>query len=136
MEIVQERLEREFDLDLIASAPSVEYRVHLTNNRGEVVVDNPAMLPSIGDIESIDEPWVKLSVVTPSQYIGTLMELSTGRRGTFQTMEYLDPERVLLDLRAAPGRGDRGLLRPAEVPRSRAMRHSTTKRSAIAKATS
>jgi GTP-binding protein LepA len=96
MEIVQERLEREFDLDLIASAPSVEYRVKLTNNRGEVVVDNPAHLPSLGEIESIWEPWVKVSVVTPSQYIGTLMELSTGRRGSFQTMEYLDAERVLL----------------------------------------
>ncbi len=96
MEIVQERLEREFDLDLIASAPSVEYRVHLTNNRGEVAVDNPALLPPLGEIDSIDEPWVKVSVVTPSQYIGTLMELSTGRRGTFLTMEYLDPERVLL----------------------------------------
>jgi GTP-binding protein LepA len=96
MEIVQERLEREFDLDLIASAPSVEYRVHLSNNRGEVMVDNPARLPPIGEIETIDEPWVKVSVVTPSQYIGTLMELSTGRRGIFQTMEYIDPERVLL----------------------------------------
>jgi GTP-binding protein LepA len=96
MEIVQERLEREFDLDLIASAPSVEYRVQLTAGRGEVVVDNPARLPPLGEIESISEPWVKLSVITPSQYIGTLMELSTGRRGAFQTMEYLDPERVLL----------------------------------------
>jgi GTP-binding protein LepA len=96
MEIVQERLEREFDLDLIASAPSVEYKVQLTNGRGEVVVDNPAHLPSIGDIETISEPWVKASVITPSGYIGTLMELSTGRRGTFDTMEYLDPERVLL----------------------------------------
>ncbi len=96
MEIVQERLEREFDLDLIASAPSVEYRVTLTNGRGEVVVDNPAQLPPIGDIESIAEPWVKTSVVTPSSYIGTLMELATGRRGSFQSMDYLDAERVLL----------------------------------------
>ncbi|HUR16304.1 MAG TPA: translation elongation factor 4 [Candidatus Limnocylindrales bacterium] len=96
MEIVQERLEREFDLDLIASAPSVEYRVQLLANRGEVVVDNPAMLPPIGEIETISEPWVKLSVITPSQYIGTLMELSTGRRGTFETMEYIDADRVLL----------------------------------------
>ncbi|HUP82893.1 MAG TPA: translation elongation factor 4 [Candidatus Limnocylindria bacterium] len=96
MEIVQERLEREFDLDLIASAPSVEYRVQLTANRGEVVVDNPAHLPAVGDIETISEPWVKASVITPTSYIGTLMELSTGRRGTFETMEYLDPERVLL----------------------------------------
>ena len=96
MEIVQERLEREFDLALIASAPSVEYRVTLINNQGEVVVDNPAQMPPLGEIETIAEPWVKVSVITPSQYIGTLMELSTGRRGTFDTMEYLDPERVLL----------------------------------------
>ena len=96
MEIVQERLEREFDLDLIASAPSVEYRVTLMNNQGVVVVDNPAQMPPVGEIESIAEPWVKVSVITPSQYIGTLMELSNGRRGTFGTMEYLDPERVLL----------------------------------------
>jgi GTP-binding protein LepA len=96
MEIVQERLEREFDLDLIASAPSVEYRVQLLNNRGEVVVDNPAQLPNVGEIETISEPWVNVSVITPTGYIGTLMELSTGRRGTFETMEYLDPERVVL----------------------------------------
>ena len=66
MEIVQERLEREFDLDLIASAPSVEYHVELQHGRGTVVVDNPALLPNPADIESIEEPWVKLSVVTPS----------------------------------------------------------------------
>ena len=96
MEIVQERLEREFDLDLIASAPSVEYHVNLMHGRGVVVVDNPALLPNPSDIETIEEPWVKLSVVTPSQYIGPLMELSTNRRGTFVTMEYLDPTRVVL----------------------------------------
>jgi GTP-binding protein LepA len=96
MEIVQERLEREFDLDLIASAPSVEYRVVLTNGRGTVAVDNPSLLPNPTDIESIEEPWVSLSVVTPSQYIGTLMELSTNRRGSFLNMEYLDPNRVVL----------------------------------------
>ena len=96
MEIVQERLEREFTLDLIASAPSVEYHVHLTHERGMVEVDNTAKLPPVVDIESIDEPWVKLSVVTPSAYIGALMELSTNRRGEFMTMEYLDPTRVVL----------------------------------------
>jgi GTP-binding protein LepA len=94
MEIVQERLEREFNLDLIASAPSVEYRVHLTMDRGVVTVDNPAKFPEIGEIEAIEEPWVNLGVVTPERYIGSLMELTTGRRGTFQTMEYLDPQRV------------------------------------------
>jgi GTP-binding protein LepA len=96
MEIVQERLEREFDLDLIASAPSVEYRVALTNGRGLVTVDNPARLPSANDIETVEEPWVAVSVITPSGYIGPLMELSTNRRGTFVAMEYLDPERVLM----------------------------------------
>ena len=96
MEIVQERLEREFDLDLIASSPSVEYEVVLTHGRNTVAVDNPAKLPDVSDIEEIREPWVGLSVVTPSQYIGPLMELSTNRRGTFGEMEYLDPQRVLL----------------------------------------
>jgi GTP-binding protein LepA len=61
-----------------------------------VVVDNPARLPPIGDIESIAEPWVKVSVVAPAQYIGTLMELATGSRGAFDTLEYLDPTRVLI----------------------------------------
>ena len=116
MEIVQERLEREFDLDLIASAPSVEYHVRLTNGRGEVAVDNPAQLPPLGDIEAIGEPWVKVSVVTPTTYIGTLIELATNRRGSFETMEYLDADRVLLDVRAAPGRGHRRLLRSAQEP--------------------
>ena len=94
MEIVQERLEREFDLDLIASAPSVEYRVELTMNRGVVTVDNPARFPDVGEIESIEEPWVSLGIVAPDRYIGSLMELTTGRRGSFMNMEYLDTQRV------------------------------------------
>jgi GTP-binding protein LepA len=96
MEIVQERLEREFGIDLIASAPSVEYRVVLTQGRGTVAVDNPSRLPPAGDIEEIQEPWVNLSVVSPASYIGPLMDLSTNRRGTFRDLEYLDPERVLM----------------------------------------
>jgi GTP-binding protein LepA len=96
MEIVQERLEREFSLDLIASAPSVEYEVQLQLGRGVVRVDNPANLPAVNDIEEIREPWVRLSVVTPATYIGALMELSTNRRGTFIDLEYLDPSRVLM----------------------------------------
>ena len=94
MEIVQERLEREFNLDLIASAPSVEYRVELTMGRGVLTVDNPARFPDVGEIEAIQEPWVKLGVVTPDRYIGALMELTTGRRGQFFNLEYLDPHRV------------------------------------------
>jgi GTP-binding protein LepA len=96
MEIVQERLEREFSLELIASAPSVEYRVTLTNGRGSLAVDNPALMPNAGEIETIEEPWVRVAVVTPTTYIGPLMELSTNHRGGFLGMEYLDPQRVLL----------------------------------------
>jgi GTP-binding protein LepA len=96
MEIVQERLEREFDLELIASAPSVEYRVELTNGRGVVHVENPARMPGLGDIESVEEPWVSVGIVSPDRYIGTLMELVTGRRGEFRNLEYLDPQRVLM----------------------------------------
>jgi GTP-binding protein LepA len=96
MEIVQERLEREFGQELIASAPSVEYEVLLINEQGIVRVDNPSKMPNAGEIEEIREPWVKLSVVAPANYIGTLMELATNRRGTFIGMEYLDPLRVLL----------------------------------------
>ena len=96
MEIVQERLEREFSLDLIASAPSVEYEVELEHGRGTVRVDNPSKLPAVNDILEIREPWVRLSVVTPAAYIGALMELSTNRRGSFVDLEYLDPTRVLM----------------------------------------
>ncbi|MBI3750076.1 MAG: elongation factor 4 [Chloroflexi bacterium] len=96
MEIVQERLEREFDLDLIASAPSVEYEVTLLTGGPPVQVDNPAKLPPIGEIEAIAEPWVRASIVTPSSYIGPLMELSTNRRGAFIDLEYIDPVRVLM----------------------------------------
>ena len=96
MEITQERLEREFGLDLIASAPSVEYRVKLQHRADEVVVDNPAQMPPVGEIESIGEPWVAAQVITPTDHIGALMELATARRGEFQNMEYLDPTRVNL----------------------------------------
>jgi len=97
MEIIEERLEREFGQELIASAPSVEYQVVMINNMGTVSVDNPSKMPNAGEIEEILEPWVKLGVVTPSTYIGTLMELAKNRRGTFLDMEYLDPKRVLIN---------------------------------------
>jgi GTP-binding protein LepA len=96
MEIVQERLEREFNLDLIASAPSVEYEVTMLTGGPPVRVDNPAKLPPIGEIEAIAEPWIRASIVTPSSYIGPLMELSTNRRGAFIDLEYIDPVRVLM----------------------------------------
>jgi len=97
MEIVQERLEREFGQELIASAPSVEYEVVLMHGQGRVTVDNPSKMPNAGEIEEILEPWVKLGIVTPTGYIGTLMELAKNRRGTFVNMEYLDPQRVLIN---------------------------------------
>jgi GTP-binding protein LepA len=96
MEIVQERLEREFDMDLIASAPSVEYRVKTMHRPDEMVVDNPAQMPPAGEIEEISEPWVTAQVITPTDYIGPIMELATSRRGEFGNMEYLDPRRVNL----------------------------------------
>jgi GTP-binding protein LepA len=89
MEIVQERLEREYGLQLLATAPSVEYQVTKTNGR-ELVVDNPADLPPPQEIAEIREPWVDITVITPARYIGAIMELVTGRRGQFQRMEYLD----------------------------------------------
>ena len=98
MEIVQERLEREFDLELLASAPSVEYRVRRMHRSEELVVDNPAKMPDAGEIEAISEPWVAAQVITPTDYIGPIMELATTRRGQFGNMEYLDPKRVNLHL--------------------------------------
>jgi GTP-binding protein LepA len=95
MEIVQERLEREYDLDIVATAPSVEYRVQKTNG-DQITIDNPVDLPPETEITEIAEPWMALSVFTPADYIGQVMELTTGRRGLFQTMEYLDTKRVLI----------------------------------------
>ncbi|MCD6519082.1 MAG: translation elongation factor 4 [Anaerolineae bacterium] len=95
MEIVQERLEREYGLDLLATAPSVEYQV-LRKDGEVVVVDNPADLPPPEEIEEIHEPWMRVSIFTPQDYIGPLIELATSRRGEFERMEYLDERRVLL----------------------------------------
>ncbi|MBI2953187.1 MAG: elongation factor 4 [Chloroflexi bacterium] len=95
MEIVQERLEREYDLDLLTTSPSVEYQVSTTDGK-DLVVDNPAALPDAVHIAEIKEPWMKISVVAPSRYVGTIMELVTVRRGEFDKMEYLDTQRVLL----------------------------------------
>ena len=96
MEIVQERLEREYKLNLLFTAPSVEYRVRTTAGE-ERFVDSPAALPDAGQVAEIAEPWVKISVVSPSQYIGAIMEMVTARRGVFERLEYLDEQRVLLN---------------------------------------
>lgn len=95
LEIVRERLQREFDQNLIATSPSVEYRI--TMNNGEVrVVDNPSVLPPSGDWRQIDEPHVRASMITPSDYTGALMELCQSRRGQLDKMEYLSPDRLEL----------------------------------------
>jgi GTP-binding protein LepA len=93
MEIVRERLEREFDLDLLVTAPTVAYRV-LTKAGEEVEVHNPAEMPD--EIERIEEPYIKASVIVPRDYVGPVMELCTDRRGSFDHMEYLSEQRVLL----------------------------------------
>jgi GTP-binding protein LepA len=95
MEIVRERLEREYGLELLVTAPSVEYRVQTTAGEEELV-DNPARLPPPNHIQTILEPWVELDIVSPSRYIGTIMELVRNRRGNYRRMEYLDEQRVLL----------------------------------------
>ena len=95
MEIIQERLEREYNLDILATAPSVEY--HVVKTGGELVeVDNPSDMPNFGEIESIEEPWMDISIFTPSRYIGTIMDLVTTRRGSYKDLKYIEAERVLL----------------------------------------
>ncbi len=95
MEIVQERLEREYDLDIIATAPSVEY--HVLKTDGQIVtVDNPAKLPEADEIEEVEEPWMRVDVFTPKEYIGTVMELVRQHRGEHDKLEYLDSDRVRL----------------------------------------
>ncbi len=95
MEIVRERLEREFDLSLIATAPSVAYRVTLTDD-SVLDIDNPTELPDASRIDHIDEPMLSATILTPSEYTGTVMELCQLRRGELSKMEYLSPERVEL----------------------------------------
>lgn len=95
MEIVRERLEREFNLSLIATAPSVEYVAHMTNGT-ELLVDNPSELPPIQNINHIDEPMLKVTIITPSEYTGSVMELAQTKRGRMEKMTYLSEQRVEL----------------------------------------
>ncbi len=96
MEITQERLEREFDLELITTAPSVVYQVHLKKG-GVIRVDNPSKLPSPVEIEFIEEPYIRGSVLTPQDYVGGIMKLAQDRRGVQTNMEYPSPNRVMLE---------------------------------------
>ena len=95
MEIIRERLEREYDLALVATAPNVEYKILKTNGE-EILVDNPSDLPTNDHISKIYEPYMKVSMVAPSEYVGTIMDLAVSRRGEMQRMDYLSTERVEL----------------------------------------
>ncbi|WP_413526215.1 translation elongation factor 4 [Latilactobacillus curvatus] len=93
MDVVQERLEREFNLDLIMTAPSVDYHVDLTDGTEEVI-DNPSEMPETSNISEVKEPYVKASIMVPNDYVGAVMELAQRKRGEFVTMDYLDTYRV------------------------------------------
>ena len=93
MEIVQERLEREYDQSIVTTLPNVEYNVY-TKVGGLLVVDNPAEMPVAGDIERIEEPFVKAQIVTPSEYVGAIMKLSMEKRGVYKNTNYIDPTRA------------------------------------------
>ncbi|OLE16301.1 MAG: elongation factor 4, partial [Gemmatimonas sp. 13_1_20CM_3_60_15] len=96
MEIVRERLEREFDLDLISTVPNVEYHVHRTDGTMELV-ENPSLLPHGSEVDRIEEPYVKARIFVPVDYIGGIMKLGQERRGVYRGMQYLDPTRVEFD---------------------------------------
>ena len=95
MEVIQERLEREFNLDLVTTAPSVIYKLNMTDGT-TMMIDNPTNYPDPSDIESAEEPYVKASIFSPTTYIGTIMELCQERRGTYKDTKYLDTDRVEL----------------------------------------
>ena len=95
MEIIKERLEREYGLDLLITAPSVNYRITRTDGTVEYI-DNPVKLPPANELLMIEEPYVKATIMCPSEFIGAIMELARDRRGTFINMEYITPTRVML----------------------------------------
>jgi GTP-binding protein LepA len=95
MEIVQERLEREYNLDLVSTVPNVEYHIFTTRNE-MLVMDNPANLPSPNDIDHVEEPYIRSSILTPSEYIGSIMTISRERRGVYINTEYIDSQRVIM----------------------------------------
>lgn len=95
MEIIQERLEREYDLDIVITAPSVEYKIILRNG-SEIYIDSPVQLPDESTIEEIQEPWMKVMIFSPTEYYGTIMELAIKRKGIFTEQEFPAPNRVQL----------------------------------------
>jgi len=95
LEIVQERLEREFNLGIIATAPSVIYKV-IKHNKKSLLVDNPNSMPSAAEIEAVEEPYLKLTIFAPAEFVGPVMTITTEKRGSFINMEYMDPTRVMM----------------------------------------
>ena len=95
MDVIQERIEREFNIDIIATAPSVVYHVNLTDG-SQINIDNPSQLPEVQRIESIEEPFVKATIMCPKEYIGAIMEVAQNKRGIYEDMIYLDDSRVSL----------------------------------------
>ena len=123
MEIVQERLDREFGVSLITTVPNVEYHVTLTDG-SELAIENPTRLPARGKLKSVAEPWVQARIMSPAEYIGNVQKLCHDRRGTFKAMQLPGSAAGGDGLRAAPGRDRPGLLRPpqGEHPRLRIAR--------------
>ena len=95
MDVIQERIEREFKIDIIATSPSVDYHVYLTNGT-MIEVDNPSLLPDLTTVKRIEEPYVNATIMVPSEYVGAIMELCQAKRGTFTDMQYIDDNRVTL----------------------------------------
>ena len=118
MEIVQERLEREYDLDLVFTAPSVEYEVTKTDG-SEILIDSPVELPDPTLIAEIREPWIQIDVFTPTEFIGQVMDLVTGRRGEFKAQEYLDARRGPAQLSHPAGGNPDRLLQRAQGAHAR-----------------
>jgi GTP-binding protein LepA len=95
MDVVQERLEREYNLNLITTAPSVIYKIKKTDGQ-KIEVDNPTNFPDPAEIEYIEEPYVEASIMLPTEYVGTVMDLCQEKRGTMKDMEYINEKRVIL----------------------------------------
>ena len=133
MEIVQERLEREFNMDLVTTAPGVLYRVTTTDGVVQEI-DSPAKLPDAGRIEQIEEPVITAMILTPAEHVGGILQLCQDKRGVQKTLEYLASDRVLDHLRAAVQRSRARLLRQAEddFPRLRLARLSCDRLLAVA----
>jgi len=95
MEIIQERLDREYNLDILTTVPNVEYRAH-TKASELILVDNPSMMPGIAELDYVEEPYISADIIVPSEYIGNIMKLSQDRRGIYKNTEYIDPTRASL----------------------------------------